>query len=118
MRFYFDIDDDIFYDEYGCDFKQEVANQAIQSIVSGVYDNETNLRSVYSNAQEQVADLIKSRQDEIILGVIECVAEKIARKKAIAAITPKASDLAAADEDNVAYFEQMIDKAIAKKFGK
>jgi hypothetical protein len=28
------------------------------------------------------------------------------------------SEIAAADEDNVAYFEQMIDRAIAKRFGK
>ena len=118
MRFYFDIDDDIFYDEYGCDFKQEVANQAIQSIVHGVYDSRTKLNFVYATAQKQVEELIKSKQDEIILSVIESVAEKVSKKKAIAAITPKASELAAADKDNVAYFEQMIDKAIAKRFGK
>ena len=50
--------------------------------------------------------------------VIERVAEKVAKKKAIVAITPKASEIAAADKDNVAYFEQMIDMAIARKFGK
>lgn len=28
------------------------------------------------------------------------------------------SEIAAMDKDNIAYFEEMIDKAIAKKFGK
>lgn len=49
--------------------------------------------------------------------VVERVADKIAKKKSIVALTPKASELAAADKDNVAYFEQMIDRAIARKFG-
>lgn len=30
----------------------------------------------------------------------------------------EASEIAAADKDNVVYFEQMIDRAIAKRFGK
>ena len=50
--------------------------------------------------------------------IVERVAAKVAKKKAIVAITPKASEIAAADKDNVAYFEQMIDRAIAKRFGK
>lgn len=44
--------------------------------------------------------------------------EKIAAKKAVVAMTPKVSEIAAMDKDNVAYFEQMIDKAIARRFGK
>ena len=50
--------------------------------------------------------------------VVERVAEKIAKKKALAAMTPKVSEIAAMDKDNIAYFEEMIDKAIAKKSGK
>lgn len=62
--------------------------------------------------------MLQSKQDEIIEAVIERVTEKIAAKKAVVAMTPKVSEIAAMDKDNVAYFEQMIDKAIARRFGK
>ena len=50
--------------------------------------------------------------------VVERVSDKIAKKRAIVELTPKASEIAAVDKDNVAYFEEMIDRAIARRFGK
>ena len=117
MRFYFDIDEYEFQDEYGVDFKQSIHDGVIKSISDQVFYNVTDTSGWYSEVQEQVKELVKARQDEICDKIVERVAEKVAKKKAIVAITPKASEIAAADKDNVAYFEQMIDKAIAKRFG-
>jgi len=117
MRFYFDIEDYEFEDEYGVDFNHAVMNGAVNSIAEKIYYAESDTDRWYSAAQQQVNEIIKARQDEICEKVIERVAEKVAKKKAIVAITPKASEIAAADKDNVSYFEQMIDKAIAKRFG-
>lgn len=118
MRFYFDIDDEQFFDEYGMDFKAQVMQSAIDSLVESLARGTKNRESPYSIVNQRVDAMIKESSDEIIQGVIERVAEKIARKKAIASITPKASEIAAVDEENVVYFEQMIDRAIAKRFGK
>ena len=118
MRFYFDIEDYEFNDYYGVDFKEEVMNAAVHSVVEGICKGAKDVRSPSFVASQQIEKIIKDSSDEIIQGVIEKVAEKIARKKAITSITPKVSEIAAADEENVAYFEQMIDRAIAKRFGK
>ena len=72
----------------------------------------------HSGVREHINAIMKSRQNEIIETVIERVAEKIAKKKALIEFTPKASELAAIDKDNITYFEEMIDKAIAKRFAK
>ncbi len=118
MRFYFDIDDYEFEQEYGVDFRQSVKNGAVDALAMQIYNEETDTDRWYSEVQQAIKEIIKSKQDEICEKVIERVAEKVAKKKAIVAITPKASEIAAADNDNVTYFEQMIDRAIAKKFGK
>lgn len=117
MRFYFDIEDYEFTDYYGVDFREEVLKSSINTLVADITRGVKNNSSPYSIASQQVEVIIKEHSDEIIQGVIDKVAEKIARKKAITSITPKASEIAAADEENVAYFEQMIDKAIARRFG-
>lgn len=117
MRFYFDIDDYEFQDEYGVDFRQAVMNGAVNALAEQIYNKESDSDRWYSEVQKQIDYIVKSRQDEICEKIVDRVAEKVARKKAIVAITPKASEIAAADKDNVAYFEQMIDRAIAKRFG-
>ena len=118
MRFYFDIEDYEFNDYYGCNFTEEVMNAAVNAVVGSVLNGVNNTKSPASIASKKVEEIVKAHSDDIVAGVIEKVAEKIARKKAITSITPKASEIAAADEENVAYFEQMIDRAIAKRFGK
>lgn len=118
MRFYFDIDEYEFEDEYGVSFQQSIHDGVIRAVSDQVFYNVTDTSGWYSEVQNQVKELVKLKQDEICEKIIERVAEKIARKKALVAITPKVSEIAAADEANVAYFEQMIDKAIARRFGK
>ena len=118
MRFYFDIDECEFNDEYAPGFKEVIINGVINEVAQQVYDVTTDTDRWYSEISKQINDLVKSKQNEICEKIVERVAEKVANKKAIVAITPKASEIAAADKDNVAYFEQMIDRAIAKRFGK
>ena len=117
MRFYFDIDDSVFYDGYGTDFSDEVKRPVIECIADHIYD--TNMsESWYSTATSQVNQIIKERSNDIVEAITERVADKIAKKKAVLALTPKASELASVDKENIEYFEAMIDKAIAKRFGK
>ena len=117
MRFYFDIDESDFEDEYGLDFKRAVTDGAINAVADQIYNEAVDPYKCYSYINKQIEELLKSKQNELCEMVVERVADKIAKKKAIVALTPKASELAAADKDNVAYFEQMIDRAIARKFG-
>lgn len=118
MRFYFDIEDYEFEDEYGLDFKRAVRYGAIDAVSDLIYNEAIDPDRYNSEVRKQIDELIKSKQNEIIDMVVERVSDKVAKKKEIVALTPKASELAAADKDNIAYFEQMIDKAIARRFGK
>lgn len=116
MRFYFDIDDAEFNDEFGIDFCSTVKSRVCESIADQVWNDVSNPDRWYSDINKQINDLLKSRQNEIVETVIERVAEKIAKKKALVEFTPKASEIAAIDKDNISYFEEMIDRAIAKRF--
>lgn len=118
MRFYFDIDEVEFQDDYGLNFKDTVMNRVSEQIALQVWNETSDPDGWYSETQKHINTILKSKQNEIIESVIERVAEKIAKKKALMEFTPKVSELAALDKDNVAYFEEMIDKAIAKRFGK
>ena len=118
MRFYFDIEDEEFEDEYGLNFRDAVKDGVIRELSSQIYNEGTNSDNWYSEVRKQIDELVQTNQKEICDMVVERVAEKIAKKKALVAMTPKVSEIAAMDKDNIAYFEEMIDKAIAKKFGK
>lgn len=118
MRFYFDIDDAQFEDEFGVNFREAVKDGVVRELASEVYNEASNAERWYSEVKKQIDELVKTNQKEICDMVVERVAEKIAKKKAIVALTPKVSELAAVDMNNITYFEQMIDKAIVKRFGK
>lgn len=118
MRFYFDIDESEFQDDYGVCFEETVKERVCTAIANEVWNCVSDPDGWYSGVKEHINTIMKSRQNEIIEAVIERVAEKIAKKKALMEFTPKVSELAAIDKDNVAYFEEMIDKAIAKRFSK
>ena len=118
MRFYFDIDDCEFEEEYGMNFKSAVQSGAIDALAMQIYEEETNVDRWHSEVKNQIKEILKNKEKEICEMVVERVADKVAKKRAIVEITPKASEIAAADKDNVAYFEQMIDIAIARRFSK
>jgi len=117
VKFYFEIDDGVFEDEFGVNFKDAVKAASIESVAETVFSNAMG-DSYYTECSAMVKKIIKDYTPTIIERVVERVADNISRKKAIVEMTPKASELAAADKDNVAYFESMIDKAIARRFSK
>lgn len=117
MRFYFDIDDETFNDDYGVGFAEIVKQEAIQTIAQTVIYHATG-NNYNSEFNAIIKQIIKEKTPEIIDRVVEKVAGQIARKKELVEMTPKVSELAAIDKENVAYFEEMIDKAIARRFGK
>lgn len=113
MRFYFDFDDDMLEYCNAEDFIRNVQKQAIQTIADSVV-NRIDRELIATEARQ----IIRGKTDQIINAVIERVSEKIIEKKELKALIPSVSELAQADRDVQRYFEQMIDKAIARKFNK
>ena len=116
MRFYFDIDDNLFTDVYGVDFKEAVKECAVESVAEKLYNDTTNMNDLFSEVRKEVNKIIVANSGKICDTVIERVTEHILKMKMIKENVPKASEFAALNKENVAYFEEMIDKAIAKKF--
>lgn len=111
MRLYFDIDDSWYegYDSY--DFKQDVKNGIIKSIV-----NRLLTEGKYSLTEEEARQIVKENKAEIIDKVVQKVSDVIIKKQEIKSLTPSFSELKNADAQVVKYFEEMVDKAIAKRF--
>ena len=111
MRLYFDIDDNWYegYDSY--DFKQDVKNGIIKSIV-----NRLLTEGKYSLTEEEARQIVKENKSEIIDKVIQNVSSAIIKKQEIKSLMPSFSELKNADAQVVKYFEEMVDKAIAKRF--
>ena len=111
MRLYFDIDDSWYegYDSY--DFKQDVKNGIIKSIV-----NRLLTEGKYSLTEEEARQIVKENKAEIIDKVVQKVSDTIIKKQEIKSLAPSFSDLKNADAQVVKYFEEMVDKAIAKRF--
>ena len=111
MRLYFDIDD-IWYEGYDSyDFKQDVKNGIIKSIV-----NRLLTEGKYSLTEEEARQIVKENKAEIIDKVVQKVSDTIIKKQEIKSLTPSFSELKNADAQVVKYFEEMVDKAIAKRF--
>lgn len=111
MRLYFDIDDSWYegYDLY--DFNQDVKNGIIKSIV-----NRLLTEGKYSLTEEEARQIVKENKAEIIDKVVQKVSDTIIKKQEIKSLTPSFSELKNADAQVVKYFEEMVDKAIAKRF--
>ena len=97
------------------DFIETIKNAAIEQAVYSMYNNEIDCV-----VEDQVKEVMKQYKDKIIEDIINRVstevAEKIARKKEILAVTPKISELNKINKDNEQYFMNLVDKAIAKRF--
>lgn len=111
MRLYFDIDDTWYegYDAY--DFKQDVRNGITKSIV-----NRLLTEGQYSLTEEEARQIVKENKAEIIDKVTQNVSAAILKKQEIKSLAPSFSELKNADAQVVKYFEEMVDKAIAKRF--
>ena len=117
MRFYFDIEAEELNDEYSPSFIELIKMRCADGLREEVWNSITS-DGTYDYLIGDMKALIKANQQEIIDAVVEKVSDKIAAKKQLLEITPKASQFAAADKENVAYFEEMVDRAIARRFGK
>ena len=111
MRLYFDIDENWYegYDSY--DFKQDVRNGITKSIV-----NRLLTEGKYSLTEEEARQIVKENKAEIIDKVVQIVSAAILKKQEIKSLSPSFSELKNADAQVVKYFEEMVDKAIAKRF--
>ena len=111
MRLYFDIDDNWYegYDSY--DFKQDVRNGIVKSITKNLLTE-----GKYSLTEEEARQIVKENKDEIIDKVVQNVSSVILKKQEIKSLAPSFSELKNADAQVVKYFEEMVDKAIAKRF--
>ena len=111
MRLYFDIDDNWYegYDSY--DFKQDVRNGIVKSIIKNLLTE-----GKYSLTEEEARQIVKENKAEIIDKVVQNVSAVILKKQEIKSLAPSFSELKNADAQVVKYFEEMVDKAIAKRF--
>lgn len=111
MRLYFDIDDNWYegYDSY--DFKQDVRNCIVKSITKNLLTE-----GKYSLTEEEARQIVKENKAEIIDKVVQKVSDVILEKQEIKSLAPSFSELKNADAQVVKYFEEMVDKAIAKRF--
>lgn len=105
------------YDEYttGKDFKEVIANIAIHRYIDNLYDDYANDK-VYSTIKDDAKALIFENKDEIISKVVDRVSEEILKKKQVVEQMPKKSELSNISKEWEAYFIELIDKAIAKRF--
>ena len=111
MRLYFDIDDNWYGVDDSYDFKQDVRNGIVDSITNNLL-TEGN----YSLTEEEARQIVKENKTEIIDKVVQNVSAVILKKQEIKSLTPSLSELKNADAQVVKYFEEMVDKAIAKRF--
>lgn len=111
MRLYFDIDDNWYegYDSY--DFKQDIRNSIVKSITKNLLTE-----GKYSLTEEEACQIVKENKAEIIDKVVQKVSDVILKKQEIKSLAPSFSELKNADAQVVKYFEEMVDKAIAKRF--
>lgn len=111
MRLYFDIDDS-WYEEYGSyDFKQDIRDGIVKSITDNLLTE-----GKYSLTEEEARQIVKENKAEIIDKVVQNVSSAIIKKQEIKSLAPSFSELKNADAQVVKYFEEMVDKAIAKRF--
>ena len=111
MRLYFDIDDNWYegYDSY--DFKQDVRNGIVESITKNLLTE-----GKYNLTEEEARQIVKENKAEIIDKVVQNVSASIIKRQEIKLLATSFSELRNADAQVVKYFEEMLDKAIAKRF--
>lgn len=111
MRLYFDIDDN-WYDEYGSySFQQDVRDGIVKSITDNLLTE-----GKYRLTEEEARQIVKENKAEIIDKVVQNVSSAILKKQEIKSLAPSFSELKNADAQVIKYFEEMVDKAIAKRF--
>lgn len=119
MKFTFEIPDDEFEYMYdGRDFKNAVMSTAVDSIL---HEMVYNTSGYYNSIKQNVDKIINENKKEIVKTATQSVVDKVAAevvvKKNIKDLMPKTSEINAINKENEKYFLELIDKAIAKRFG-
>ena len=83
MRFYFDIDEDYFNDEYGPEFKELIQGHAIQSIVDRI--NGSSFAYYHKEVSKLIDQIVKQHKDEII----ETAVNRLRALLIVSSSTPK-----------------------------
>ena len=119
MQFTFEIPDEEFEYMYGGrDFRNAVMSTAVDSIL---HEMVYNTSGYYNAIKESVLETINENKKEIVKVATQAVVDKVSAeviaKKNIKELSPKASEINAINKENEKYFIELIDKAIAKRFG-
>lgn len=99
----------------GKDFKEIIADIAIDKFINRMYDDYMTDR-VYDALKTDVKEIIKTRSNDIVDKVVDKVSDEIIKKKSIVNEMPKKSEIANISKEWENYFAELIDKAIAKRF--
>ena len=107
------------YDDYdnltGKDIKQIIVDAAIEKFIDKMYDDYVTDK-VYHGIRDDAKEIVKCHSNDIVNKVVNKVADEIMRKKSIVNEMPKKSEVSNISKEWEAYFMELIDKAIAKKF--
>lgn len=99
----------------GKDFKERIADIAIEKFIDKLYDDYMNDR-MYESIKNDAREVVKSRSNDIVDKVVNRVADEIIKKKSIVNEMPKKSEIANISKEWQDYFMELVDKAIAKRF--
>lgn len=111
MRLSFDIDDNWYEGYNSYDFKKDIRDGIVKSITKNLLTE-----GKYSLTEEEARQIVKENKTEIIDKVVKNVSAAILKKQEIKSLAPSFSELKNADAQVLKYFEEMVDKAIAKRF--
>ena len=92
-------------------FQQDIRDGIVKSITDNLLTE-----GKYSLTEEEARQIVKENKAEIVDKVVQNVSTAILKKQEIKSLAPSLSELKNADAQVVKYFEEMVDKAIAKRF--
>ena len=94
---------------------EELREEAVRTYVTALYNSNTNT-SEYSAVGYAIKQLLKENKSYIIDTVINRIADNIEKERKIKGLRPNLIDIKSADKEVIQYFEEMINKAIQRKF--
>ena len=99
----------------GKDIKRIIADIAIEKFIEKMYDDYMNDR-MYDAIKNDAKEIVKTHSKDIVDKVVNKVSDEIMKKKSIVNEMPKKSEVTNISKEWEAYFIELIDKAIAKRF--
>ena len=99
----------------GKDLKKIIFDIAIEKFVSQMYNDYVDDK-IYYSIRDDVKEIVKTHSKDIVDKVVNKVSDEMMKKKSIVNEMPKKSEVANISKEWEAYFVELIDKAIAKRF--